>query len=65
MATGYNPPEDVLPEPTQREDFTRADNPSFDYDDDPSDFGIVDDGIIGAKPKNNENIETKDLDGWK
>ena len=62
MAEGYTPPEDVLPEPTQQEDFTRGDDSTFDYYDDPSYYGIVDDGIIGAKP---EEIEMKDPDGWK
>ena len=66
MAEGYTPAEDVLPEPTQQEDFTRGDDSTFvDYDD-PSYYGIVDDGFeYDAKPKNNENIEMKDLDGWK
>ena len=65
MAEGYTP-EDVLPEPTQQEDFTRGDDSTFDHYDDPSYYGIVDDGIeYDAKPKNNENIEMKDLDGWK
>ena len=66
MAEGYTPAEDVLPEPTQQEDFTRVDDSIFDGNDDPSYYGIVDDGIeYDAKPKNNENIEMKDLDGWK
>ena len=65
MAEGYTP-EDVLPEPTQQEDFTRVDDSIFDYDDDPINYGIVDEGIMyDAKPENNENIEMKDLDGWK
>ena len=62
MAEGYTPAEDVLPEPTQQEDFTRGDDSTFDNYDDPSYYGIVDDGIIGAEP---EEIEMKDLDGWK
>ena len=66
MAEGYTPAEDVLPEPTQQEDFTRGDDSTFDDYDDPSYNGIVDDGFeYDAKPKNNENIEMKDLDGWK
>ena len=59
MAEGYTP-EDLLPEPSQHEDYTRGDDSIF--NDDPSDFGIVDDGIIDVKP---EEIEMKDLDGWK
>ena len=59
MAEGCTP-EDFLPEPSQHEDYTRGDDSIF--NDDPSDFGIVDDGIIDAKP---EEIEMKDLDGWK
>ena len=66
MAEGFTPAEDVLPEPTQQEDFTRGDDSTFDGYDDPSYYGIVDDGFeYDAKPKNNENIEMKDLDGWK
>ena len=66
MAEGYTPAEGPLSEPTQRDDFTRGDDSIFDGYDDPSDFGIVDDGIeYDAKPKNNENIEMKDLDGYK
>ena len=34
MAEGYTP-EDVLPEPTQQEDFTRGDDSTFDNYDDP------------------------------
>ena len=34
MAEGYTP-EDVLPEPTQREDYTRGDDSIFDDYDDP------------------------------
>ena len=62
MAEGYTPAEDFLPEPTQQEDFTRGDDSIFDNYDDPSYYGIVDDGIIGTEP---EEIEMKDLDGWK
>ena len=64
MAEGYTPVEDFLPEPSQHEDHTRVDDdPTFDNYDDPSYYGIVDDGIIyDAKP---EEIEMKDLDGWK
>ena len=66
MAEGYTPAEDYLPEPTQQEDFTRGDESFFDDYDDPSNYGIVDEGIIyDAKPETNENIEMKDLDGWK
>ena len=61
MAEGFTPVEDFLKEPTQHEDYTRGDDSIF--DDDPSNYGIVDDGIIyDAKP---EEIEMKDLDGWK
>ena len=66
MAEGYTPAEDYLPEPTQQEDFTRGDDSIFDDYDDPSYYGIVDEGIMyDAKPETNENIEMKDLDGWK
>ena len=58
MAEGYTPPEDVLPEPTQQEDFTREYDSIFDYYDDPSNYDIIDD----AK---HEEIEMKDLDGGK
>ena len=58
MNEGYIPAEDFLP----AEDFNRADDPIFDDYDDPSYFGIVDDGIkYDDKP---ENIEMKDPDGW-
>ena len=62
MTEGYTPAEDFLPEPTQHEDYTRGDDSIFDGYDDPSDFGIVDDGISDAKP---EEIEMIGLDGWK
>ena len=66
MAEGYTPAEDYLPEPTQQEDFTRGDDSIFDDYDDPSYYGIVDEGIMyDAEPETNENIEMKDLDGWK
>ena len=66
MAEGYTPAEDYLPEPTQQEDFTRGDDSIFDDYDDPSYYGTVDEGIMyDAKPETNENIEMKDLDGWK
>ena len=64
MTEGFTPPEDVLPEPTQQEDFTRGDDSTFDGYDDPSYYGIVDDGFE-YDAKNNENIKMKDLDGWK
>ena len=58
MAEGFTPAEDF----TSADDY---DDPTFedeDYDD-PSYFGIVDEGITyDAK---HENIEMKDLDGWK
>ena len=58
MAEGFTPAEDFYSEPTQHEDYTRADDSIFDDYDDPRDFGIIDD----ATP---EEIETKVLDGWK
>ena len=45
MAESFTPPEDVLPEPTQREDYNRADDSTFDNYDDPINYGIADDGI--------------------
>ena len=63
MAEGYTPAEDFYPESTQREDYTRAHDSICDNYDDLSYHCIVDDGIIyDAKP---EEIEMKDLDGWK
>ena len=56
MAEGFTPAEDFYSEPTQHEDYTRADYSIFDYD--PSDLGI----IYDPTP---EEIEIKVLDGWK
>ena len=59
MAEGFTPAEDFTP----AKDFTRADDdPIFDDYDDPSNYNIVDDGIIyDAKPV---EIEMKYPDGW-
>ena len=56
MAEGFTPAEDFYSEPTQHEDYTRADYSIFDYD--PSDLDI----IYDPTP---EEIEIKTLDGWK